>query len=126
MLIKLSPRFILNTDSALIIEKNTKRSWQAADSEPVIDIFRDRMESWFFQPATEMIKSGNEVAAVHIVTPLIEALELRYQGMPDSNNQSGKFFKSRAKEIFGNRWRCTRSFIWRCALRVCTLWLCQE
>ncbi len=57
------------------------------------------MESWFFKPAEEMIASGNDVAAVHLVTPLIEALEIRYRGM-QSNNQSGKFFKDRAKEIF--------------------------
>jgi hypothetical protein len=62
-------------------------------------IFRDRMNGWFFEPATKLLQQGDSVAAIHIVTPLIEALQERYEGK-SSKGKSADFFKKRAKETF--------------------------
>jgi hypothetical protein len=99
--IELSPRFILNTETEMIHERGTKplRLFRAADNTRAIEIFRDRMESWFFDPAQRLVKAGEHIAAAHIVTPMIEALENRYQG-ESSKGRSEEFFTRRAKQIF--------------------------
>lgn len=64
-----------------------------------LEILEDRVEGWFFKPAINLIRQNNEVAAVYLVTPLIEALEQRYRGQ-SSQGQEGNFFKDRASKIF--------------------------
>jgi hypothetical protein len=57
------------------------------------------MQGWFFEPVHTLIENHQTVVAVHIVTPLIEALENYIRG-ESSRSNPGDFFKTRAKAIF--------------------------
>lgn len=57
------------------------------------------MDGWFFEPAIMLLERGHFVAAVHVVTPLIEALQERYEGKP-SRGSSANFFKEQASKMF--------------------------
>jgi hypothetical protein len=101
--ISVSPYFELETDTLTVTEfqRDGKKTIHSFDADGLpLNIFRDRMAGWFFEPANRLLQIGSDVAAVHIVTPLIEALEERYCG-ESSKNQSAKFFKRRAKALFG-------------------------
>lgn len=64
-------------------------------------IFEDRMQGWFFDPALKLVDDVNSsVVAVHIVTPLIEALRCYILGRKPSGRESSDFFKDQADEIF--------------------------
>ena len=65
-------------------------------------IFEDRMQGWFFDPALKLVdESNSSVVAVHIVTPLIEALRCYILGRkPSRGEKSSIFFKDQADEIF--------------------------
>ncbi|MEA5485702.1 MULTISPECIES: hypothetical protein [Pseudanabaena] len=64
-------------------------------------IFEDRMQGWFFDPALNLVDDINSsVVAVHIVTPLIEALRCYILGKKPIARESSTFFKEQADEIF--------------------------
>ena len=69
------------------------------DCQLGLTIHRDRMRGWFFDPARRLLNEDYKVAAVHLVTPLIEALEEHARG-ESSQRRSGRFFKQRAGRIF--------------------------
>ena len=102
MLISVAPNFILDTDSLTVTELSSGdiTVHDFSDKKLPLLIFRDRMSGWFFEPAIMLLHQGHSVASVHIVTPLIEALQERYEGEP-SKGKSAHFFKKRAKEMFG-------------------------
>lgn len=101
MVINVSPRYSLDTDSRKVTESGPGGyiTHDSGDPDLPLKIFQDRMNGWFFDPAKRLLLEGGSVAAVHIVTPLIEALEERYEGK-SSNNQSTEYFIKRAKIIF--------------------------
>ncbi len=104
MLIRVSPRFILNTHKRTVTELVSPRGDVKCvhlfhDPNIPVPIFRDRMDGWFFKPAIKLLSMNQDIAAVHIVTPLIEALGQRYGG-GSGEKPSGKVFKDTAKEIF--------------------------
>ncbi len=105
MLINVSPHFKLNTITGIVTERvspngNIKRKHNFHDAALPLPIFRDRMTGWFFEPAMKLLSVDQDIAAVHIVTPLIEALGQRYQG-ESSQGRSREVFEMMAKEIFG-------------------------
>ena len=57
------------------------------------------MAGWFFEPAEDLLRKQQDVAAVHLVTPMIEALEQRYKGIYTPGH-SRQFFKERADIMF--------------------------
>ena len=101
--IHISPNFTLDKSKMKVIPNDGGNSSQFDfdDSEIPTIIYKDRMEGWFFLPAEILLKDGHDIAAIHMVTPLIEALEERYMGK-SSNGKSGAFFTNRAKKIFPN------------------------
>ena len=101
MLINVSPRFVLDTD-LLKVRETTPNDFVVHDFDDKdipFQIFRDRMNGWFFESAIMLLERGHSVAAVHLVTPLIEALQERYEGKP-SKGKSAIFFKEQAKKMF--------------------------
>lgn len=104
MSINVSPLFRLNRDNHTVsgVDPSGREihSYTFDDNSLPVKIFRDRMTGWFFEPALNLLDNGHDVAAVQLVTPLIEALEEHYRGT-SSRNKSCEFFKSRAKQIFG-------------------------
>lgn len=99
MEIQVSPKFILNTTEFSVFDSSTKLKYDFHDRALPLMIFRDRMDGWFFQPARSLLNIGYDVAAIIIVTPLVEALQERYEGN-SSIGKSSIFFKRRAKIIF--------------------------
>jgi hypothetical protein len=99
-LVHLSPRFVLDGEKMKVTDaQDPAREYEFDDEAPWPRIFLDRQEGWFFRPALALVESGQTVAAVHLVTPLIEALEEHYRGVSSKNN-SASFFKARARVIF--------------------------
>lgn len=103
MQISVSPRFTLNTLTLIVTEHtdNGQVHYDFNDQDIPIKIYHDRMQGWFFEPACELLEKGHIVAAVHLVTPLIEALHEHYQG-ESSRGKSRKFFQARAHILFPN------------------------
>jgi hypothetical protein len=103
MQIHVSPHFIVDTGIPPTVTSTVdppldKSALQFENPDLWIRIFQDRMDGWFFDVANVLIERDKDVAAVHIVTPLIEALEERYRGK-SSKDCSKEFFKERAKKI---------------------------
>jgi len=79
--IKVSPKYFLDpTDGEIfyfdeVLDKEVSK-FDCQDKKGSRLIFEDRMQGWFFDPALKLLDEANSsVVAVHIVTPLIEALE---------------------------------------------------
>ncbi|MCT7968950.1 hypothetical protein NG799_21805 [Laspinema sp. D1] len=90
------------------------------DANVAVNICEDRIMGWFFEPAQILIDFDKialnkeyDVAAVHLITPLIEVLEVYKEGqkpsnartipgseLPRSGDGSGQFFQKSAKKIF--------------------------
>jgi len=103
MNVQLSRNHTLNRDTMKITEAGSRpqAEYEFDNDDVAVHIFIDRADGWFFRPAKQLLEHDHEVAAVHIVTPLIESLEEKIQGV-SSKGQSAKFFKDRATAIFPN------------------------
>lgn len=98
--IQVSPRFQLNRKTWKITSmKPGEGPFEFDDKTAARLIYQDRMQGWFFEPVHMLVKNHQTVVAVHIVTPLIEALE-NYIRRDSSRNNSRDFFTTRAKAIF--------------------------
>ncbi|MGA7383419.1 MAG: hypothetical protein WBW81_01585 [Methylocella sp.] len=100
-LIQVSPHFTLDTDTSTVTEYpdcGEARPYEFDDETLPAKIFRDRVTGWFFDVAVKLLQEGQDVAAVHLVTPLIEALEERVRGEP-STGHSEDFFTASAQRI---------------------------
>jgi hypothetical protein len=98
--IQVSPRFKVNRKNWEITSTRLGEGpFEFYDKTAARLIYQDRMQGWFFDPVHMLIENYQTVVAVHIVTPLIEALENYIRG-ESSRRNSGDFFKSRAKVIF--------------------------
>ncbi len=99
-IIQVSPRYQLDRGSHKIIDTESPEvSYDYNDKNAARLIFQDRMEGWFFEPANMLLEKDHTIAAVHIVTPLIEALENYIQG-ESSRGKSEKHFTESAGKIF--------------------------
>jgi hypothetical protein len=102
--ITVSPHFELDTSSQTITEYSEQRelirSYSFDDKSLPVKIYRDRMTGWFFEVAERLLLEHQDVAAVHMVTPLIEAIEEHIRG-ESSKYKSAEFFKASVKRIFG-------------------------
>jgi hypothetical protein len=102
--IRVSPRFELDTRKRVVTEYSDSRDFVAAykfsDKTLPVRIYRDRMTGWFFDVADRLLQERQNVAAVSIITPLVEALEEHIRG-ESSKNKSSEFFTASAKRIFG-------------------------
>lgn len=99
-IIQVSPRYQLDRGSHKIIDTESPEvSYDYNDKNAARLIFQDRMEGWFFEPANMLLEKDHTIAAVHIVTPLIEALENYIQG-ESSRGKSEKYFTESAGKIF--------------------------
>lgn len=100
MEIWVSNNYLLDTVKHTCQEKGSNsKIYKFDDKKLHYLIFKDRMEGWFFKPALALLEENESVAAIHIVTPLIEALEERYRG-EQSKSKSRCFFCRRANIIF--------------------------
>lgn len=98
--IQVSPRFKLNRKNWEITSTRLGEGpFRFDDKTAARLIYQDRMQGWFFDPVHMLLENHQTVVAVHIVTPLIEALENYIQGESSTGN-SRNFFKTRAKAIF--------------------------
>lgn len=94
-LIRVSPRFRLDLSNRLITSTRSGEGVYSFDSKRAARlIFQDRMEGWFFTPAKNLLDDNHVIAAIGIVTPLIESLQVYKSGKPKAN------FTERAKKIF--------------------------
>ncbi|MDX2256522.1 MAG: hypothetical protein NW214_13490 [Pseudanabaenaceae cyanobacterium bins.39] len=95
-IIQVSPSFTLNLRECKIKRINSEEiSYEFGSKKAARLIFQDRMQGWFFEPAIKLLDDNCAVAAVHLVTPLIEALEIY------SNGKTGKRdFRNQAEKIF--------------------------
>ena len=85
-LIQVSPRFRLDLSNRLITSTRSDEGVYNFDSKIAARlIFQDRMESWFFTPAYNLLDNNHLMAAICIVTPLIESLEIYKSGKPEAN-----------------------------------------
>lgn len=103
--IQVSPNFQLDRKTWKIISLCSgegSSEYNFDDKTAARLIYQDRMEGWFFKSAYELIKMNQVVVAVHVVTPLIEALENYIRGKSSRSNLATLFFKSRAKQIFSS------------------------
>lgn len=105
--IKVSPKYSLDpTDGEIfyfdeVLDKEVSK-FDCQDKKGSRLIFEDRMQGWFFDPALKLVDDVNSlVVAVHIVTPLIEALRCYILGRKTERGESSSnFFKEQADEIF--------------------------
>lgn len=103
MEILIAPHFLLDTISKTVWRRESA-CWQE-ESANVLDldlgtrIIEDRMTGWFIEPARRLLRDDNAVAAVQLVTPLVEALEELHRG-ESSQHQSETFFRRRAAILF--------------------------
>jgi len=95
-LIQVSPRFRLDLSNELIMSTRSDEDVYSFNSKTAARlIFQDRMQGWFFKPAYSLLEDDNNVmAAISIVTPLIESLQIYKSGKPQANFTEG------AKNIF--------------------------
>ena len=94
-LIQVSPRFRLDLSNRLITSTRSDEGVYSFDSKRAARlIFQDRMEGWFFTPAKNLLNDNHVMAAICIVTPLIESLEIYKSGKPKAN------FIGAAKKLF--------------------------
>lgn len=97
---QVSPKYRLDRKTLKIFSIDGKNSFDDFENEDAARlIFADRMQGWFFDPARELVSKDQSIAAVHIVTPLIESLAIYKQGK-SSSRQSEIFFTNSAKDIF--------------------------
>ena len=104
--IRVSPNYLLDPISGKVfysdevLDKEVFK-FDCQDKKGSRLIFEDRMQGWFFDPALKLVDDVNSsVVAVHIVTPLIEALRCYILGRKPSGRESSDFFKDQADEIF--------------------------
>ena len=104
--IKVSPKYSLDpTDGEIfyfdeVLDKEVSK-FDCQDKKGSRLIFEDRMQGWFFDPALKLVDEVNSlVVAVHIVTPLIEALRCYISGRKTRRGESMEFFQVQADEIF--------------------------
>jgi hypothetical protein len=104
--IRVSPKYLLDPISGKVFSFNEvlnkeEFKFDCQDKNGSRLIFEDRMQGWFFDQALKLVDEANSsVVAVHIVTPLIEALRCYMLGRKPSTRESGDFFKNQADEIF--------------------------
>ena len=105
MKIQIAPSFMVDNASKNMW-KRVEGCW-TKDERPVMDVklglevLEDRVHGWFLRPAKTLADSNHEMAAIHLVTPLIEDLEQRYRGV-SSRGQEKEFFRAGAKRVFGD------------------------
>lgn len=104
--IRVSPKYLLDPISGKVFSSDEALDKEVfkfdyQDKKGSRLIFEDRMQGWFFDPALKLLDEANSsVVAVHIVTPLIEALRCYILGRKPSRGESSNFFKDQAGEIF--------------------------
>lgn len=101
--IVVSPHFELDTKTLIVTEYSDQgevvSTYAFEDKALPIRIYRDRMAGWFFDVAQRLMEQRQDVAAVHMITPLIEALEEHMRGQP-SRGKSAEFFKAGVRRLF--------------------------
>ncbi|OIP75392.1 MAG: hypothetical protein AUK48_07650 [Oscillatoriales cyanobacterium CG2_30_44_21] len=98
-IIQLSPNFTLTLSLREKRIKDTRNNQEYDFDNEIAStlVFQDRMQGWFFKPALELLNNNYAMASVHLVTPLIEALEIYHKGEAGSSKSD---FTNQAKQIF--------------------------
>lgn len=102
--ITVSPNYVL-IGRKFIINKNEEEDdckYPTNSPETTHKVFFDRLRGWSIEPAKKLLEDGKgHIAAIQIVTPLIEAYHIYSTGKTGRDtSRDGKWFKEGVSKIF--------------------------